>query len=105
MAAGTQFSGIPQNCPVVNPAPQAFVRTAASTGTFQSDFKVANLKNLICNVPGVADSLSYPAGGLTLNSNQAVTLANGKLIMQGDGNLVLYDISMFEKAPIISGLI
>lgn len=52
VAAGTQFSGVPNNCPVVNPAPQAFLRTAASSGTFQSGFVVANLKNLICNIAG-----------------------------------------------------
>jgi hypothetical protein len=43
------------------------------------------------STPGVQTQAAYPAGGLTLSQGQSVQIGLFTLVMQGDGNLVLYE--------------
>jgi len=90
-----KYGGAPGACPTPpNAAPTAFLKDpATSSGRFQAGFVDGHVKNLLCNNPGFGDAYSYSPGQLALTNNQQITLANGRLLLQSSGNLVLSDNS------------
>jgi hypothetical protein len=83
----------PYACPTASLPPQPWVfdpSTASGDFSGQEQLVAGPIDGLICNQPTLADSVTVPAGELGLTFNTGVRLDTGYLILQSDGNLVMY---------------
>lgn len=73
-----------------NAPPMAFLKSIRADGNFQSNFVLGRAQYIICIQPGLSGTYTYQSGQLNLYSNEEINLQNATLILQNDGNLVLY---------------
>jgi hypothetical protein len=87
-----KYSGaFTSNCNTPNNAPpMAFLKSTTADGNLQSNFVLGRAQYIICIQPGLSGTYTYQSGQLNLYSGEQIDLQNATLILQNDGNLVLY---------------
>ena len=79
------------NCDTPNNAPpMPFLKSTRVEGNLQPSFVLGRAQYIICIEPGLSGTYTYQSGQLNLFSNDHISLQNATLILQNDGNLVLY---------------
>jgi hypothetical protein len=81
-----------------NAPPMPFLKSPRADGNFQSNFVRGRAQYIICIEPGLSGVYTYQLGQLNLYSNEQINLQNATLMLQNDGDLVLYQESSVKWA-------